>query len=168
MNIVLIGFMGSGKTSVGRLLARKLGSNFVDLDERIEEASGVKIAEIFASGGEGHFRELESRETAGVSVEDGLVISTGGGVVLNQDNIINLKKNGRIVFLRTRPETVLKRIVHDRSRPLLQKDDKEAAVRRLMDERMSLYEEAGDVIIDTDELNKYEVVDLIINMIKEI
>lgn len=147
-NIVLCGFMGCGKTTVGIRLAKERGMIFVDMDAYIEAQAGCSISEIFARDGEAVFRAMESRACQELGSRDDLVISTGGGAVLREDNVKALKANGMIVWLQVSPMCVLARLQDDTTRPLLQRPDKEDAVAALMAEREPLYEAAADLRID--------------------
>ena len=138
-NIVLIGFMGSGKTTIGKSLEEKTDMVFVDTDELIEAYEGCKVSEIFADKGEAYFRRLE-KETLKNLLEstDNKVISTGGGIVTNQENIPLLKQLGKVFYLRIKPETVVERLEGDKTRPLLIGEDKLVKVERFMTDRKEL------------------------------
>ena len=138
-NIVLVGFMGSGKTTVGRLLSEKTGMPLVDMDSMIEERAGKSINAIFAEEGEPHFRALERAMAAELAAGENQIISTGGGIVLNPDNIADFEKTGLVVCLLASAETVLDRVRHDTTRPLLA-GDKEAKIIELLQSRKPLYE----------------------------
>jgi shikimate kinase len=138
-NIVLVGFMGSGKTTVGRLLSERTGMPLVDMDTLIEEQAGKTINEIFAEEGEAHFRDLERRLVQELSARRGLVISTGGGIVLNPDNLADFERTGLVVCLLADADTVLERVRHDTTRPLLA-GDKAAKITALLESRRPLYE----------------------------
>ncbi len=153
-NVVLVGFMGSGKSTVGRLLARQLGFRFVDTDSVIERRAGKPIKAIFADPdeGEGRFRELEERAIAEAARRERQVISTGGGAVTHPGNIGRLRGAGFVVWLDASPATVMERVGESRDRPLLQTPDPEATVRGLLDERRPLYQSAADLRVGTGEL----------------
>ncbi len=157
-NLVLTGFMGAGKSTVGKALAAKLGLRFVDTDEEIERRAGMKIAEIFQKHGEPHFRELERRVVEEVSKLEGCVIVTGGGVVLNKENISNLRKNGVIVYLHAEPEVIYQRLRGDTSRPLLRVDNPLRRIKELMEQRAPYYAN-HDYMVDTSKLSVEEVVE---------
>jgi shikimate kinase len=156
-NIVLIGFMGSGKTSAGRLLARQMGMEFVDMDNVIEERSHKPISAIFAEEGEPHFRKLEKTLVKELSGKQGLVIATGGGVVLDPGNISNFSRTGLVVCLSATPEAILARVGNDTTRPLLASDDKMKKIMALLEARRSLYN-AIPHQVDTTKLTVEEVV----------
>jgi shikimate kinase len=148
-NIVLIGFMGTGKTLVGKKLARRLKMDFVDLDEVIEKENKMKISEIFERYGEKYFRQLETKAVKKISDMNNHVISTGGGVVLKSENVKNLKKNGVIVCLKASPEIILKRIEKEKNRPLLEVKDREKKIKELLKFREVCYKKVADYMIDS-------------------
>ncbi len=160
MNIVLCGMMGSGKTTVARALENIYGFSVVDTDEIIVRRHG-EINAIFRDLGEQAFRDIESQTVKEVSALDGYVISLGGGVVLRRSNVEELKKNGKIFYLRTRAETVIARVKGDSSRPLLQ-GNLEERVHAILKDRSKVYEEAADVVIDTDDKSPEEIADIIV------
>jgi len=139
-NIVLVGFMGTGKSVTGRALARRLGRRFVDLDTLIEEREGMSIPRIFAERGEPEFRRLERALVRELAAQGDLVIAPGGGIVLNPDNIRDFAATGLVVCLRASPEMILSRVGHDANRPLLQTDDKLGRIRELLGKRQALYD----------------------------
>lgn len=162
-NIVLIGFMGSGKTTVGKALEAKTGRKFMDTDELIEANEGCKISDIFADKGEEYFRKLENDTLKRLLDEsEARIISTGGGIVVNSVNIPLLRRIGKVVYLRIKPETVIKRLEGDKSRPLLMGEDKLLKVERLLAYRKELYEVAADKIIDADRILADEIADKIL------
>ena len=161
-NIALIGFMGTGKTAVGRLLAEKLGREFIELDVLIEQRAGKTIPEIFEQEGEIVFRELEIEATRVAAEKENAVIACGGGVVLNQINIDRLRKHSVIVYLTASTAAILKRTSPDKNeRPLLAAGDKAAKVEALLKFREPFYERAADITMDTSELEVTEVVEQI-------
>lgn len=164
-NIVLTGFMGTGKTEVGRLLARKLGYKFIDADSVIEEDQKMPITEIFKRFGEPYFRDIESKVIKRLSEMEGVVISTGGGAVLRQENMDNLRKNGIIICLMASPETIYERTKKDTSRPLLQVENPLQRIKELLDFRRPYYEKA-DIMIDTDGKTPEEVAREILKKVK--
>ena len=167
-SIALIGFMGSGKTVVGKALAGKLDRRFIELDSLIEERAGKSIAEIFQQDGEVAFRELEIEVTKNTAGNKNQVIACGGGIVLNKINIDRLKKDSVIVYLTAAPEVILKRISDDDSRPLLQVTDPAQTIQELLHFRKPFYERAADIKIDTSKLDVSSVVAQIINKVKQI
>lgn len=148
-NIVLVGFMGTGKSVTGKALADQLGYTFVDMDEAIEERTGRKISDIFATEGEAYFRELERELTRELSAQTDLIIATGGGIVLNPANMEDFTRNGMVVCLHTDPDRILQRVAQQQHRPLLEGDTEKAhAIRTLLEKRKPLYD-AIPIAIDT-------------------
>lgn len=156
-NIVLIGFMGTGKSSVGKGLAARLGLTFLDMDAMIEQREGKPISRIFAENGEPHFRALERALTQELAARTGLVIATGGGIVLNPDNPSDFASTGLVVCLQATPETILSRVQHETHRPLLASGDKMTKIRELLAKRQHLYD-AIPHQIDTNDLTVDAVV----------
>jgi shikimate kinase len=160
-NIALIGFMAVGKSAVGRKLARRLKRRFVDLDKAIERSEGMRVRDIFENKGEAYFRDLERQALAHVLQENAQVISTGGGVVLNQDNLRLLKERSLIVCLRADIDTIARRAGGRKLRPLLMGTDKVQRIKELLQQRQGYYAKAH-IDIDTSNLTVDEVVDKII------
>jgi len=148
-NIFLVGMMGAGKTTVGRLIARRLRLRFIDSDHEIERRCGVKIPVIFEIEGEAGFREREAQALAALAVLEGIVLATGGGVVMLPENRRCLAEGGTVVYLRARPEDLYERVRHDRNRPMLAGADPLARLRELHAQRDPLYHEVADLIVDT-------------------
>lgn len=165
-NIILIGFMGTGKTSTGRLLASRLGYSFIDTDYKIEQLAKLTISEMFVQYGEGYFREREAEMIRRVSRYRQAVISTGGGVVLNQENMKYLRNSGVVIALQASVNTILERTSRRQSRPLLENEDRSQAVFGLMESRRALYQKA-DLCIDTSDLTPRQVVEKIIDWLKK-
>ncbi|WP_026666918.1 shikimate dehydrogenase [Butyrivibrio sp. AE2005] len=166
-NIILEGFMGSGKSTVSEILSDKLDLELIDTDEAIEEAEGRKISDIFEQDGEEAFRDMETGLVE-MMVSDHMretVISLGGGLPVREKNRELLKKVGKVVYLRTAPETVYDRLKGDDTRPLLKSEDPLARIKELQDKRGKIYEEAADIIVDTDGKTPAEVADEIISAI---
>lgn len=163
MNIVLLGFMGTGKTSVAKTLAESLKMHFVEMDSVIEEKQGMNINEIFAKKGEPYFRKAESEVVRELCSKDGLVISGGGGVVLNPDNIKELEKNGILICLFAVPEEIYNRVKDEGHRPLLNVEEPLKKIRDLLDYRRPYYNRIP-IQIDTTGKTILEVV----NKIKKI
>jgi len=166
-NIILEGFMGSGKSTVSEIISDKLDLELIDTDEAIEEAEGRKISDIFEQDGEEAFRDMET-ELVEMMVSDHMretVISLGGGLPVREQNRELLKKAGKVVYLRTSPEAVYDRLKGDDTRPLLKSEDPLARIKELQDKRGKIYEEAADIIIDTDGKTPLEVADEIISSI---
>lgn len=154
--VVLVGFMGSGKSSVGRELARRFGAPFVDVDERIESAAGCRIPELFAREGEPAFREREKTALLEVLSVKGCVVATGGGAFADEENRALLRSYAPVVYLEAAVETLLDRLSEDRGRPLLRGGDREEVVRKLLSRRVPGYRTA-DVTVRTDGRTVKEV-----------
>ena len=165
-NIVLIGFMVTGKTAVGRRLARRLKRKFVDTDAEIEKITGKTIAQIFARDGATRFRSEEALLVKKLAPKEGLVISTGGGLVLNPENVRLLRENGIFVALAADPEVIYRRVRRKRNRPLLFKTDLKERIRELLEERKGVYDIA-DLSLDTGLCSIDITVEKIINYLQE-
>jgi shikimate kinase len=153
--------MGTGKTEVGRILSRKLGYILVDADSEIEKEQKMSITEIFKQYSEPKFRDMEADIIKRLSEMKNAVISTGGGAVLRQENMDNLRKNGVVVCLTASPETILKRTISNNDRPLLQVENPLQKIKELLEFRKPYYEKA-DIMIDTEEKSPFEVAEEII------
>lgn len=164
-NIILVGFMGTGKTVVGKALARCLKMKFVDMDGIIEEREGMKIPDIFASKGEPYFREVEKKVARELSLESDLVIAAGGGAVIFKENVKNLKSSGVMICLRAAPEEIFDRIKKHTHRPLLNVRDPKGKISELLAARAAYYAQA-DYEIETTKLSIAEVVKKIEDLIK--
>jgi len=156
-----MGFMGSGKTSVGRCLAKRLGMTFVDMDDIIVKREGKPIPRIFAEEGEPYFRQAERRLVCELAAGDGQIIGTGGGIVLDPDNIADFSRTGLVVCLQATPQTIFDRVAHDTNRPLLAGGDKMCRIREILDARRELYDSVP-CRIDTDDLSIEQVVERVI------
>lgn len=150
-NIYLIGPMGAGKSTVGRHLARMLDKRFLDCDRELEERTGARIAIIFELEGEPGFRKRERALLEELSDEEGLVLATGGGVVLDRANRELLSRRGFNVYLNAPLDLLVSRTSRDRQRPLLQTEDRAARIKALVDERDPLYREVADMIVTSDK-----------------
>ena len=161
-SVVLIGFMGSGKTTVGKELS-KSGLEFLDTDAYIEECEKMSISDIFAKKGEAYFRQAETKALESLLKKTKpLVLSCGGGMPLREENRVLLKKLGTVVYLRVKPETVIARLHGDTTRPLLQGEDSEKKVHTLMKEREERYTAGADYILDVDQKTPGELVNEIL------
>lgn len=165
-NIVLIGFMGTGKTSIGRLLANRLGRPFIDSDKKIEHECGMAIRDIFATYGQAFFREKEKNVIAKIARYKNSVIATGGGVVLNPENVSRLRSNGVLITLTASLEVIVERTARRSNRPLLEQADRVKTIAKLLQERAGLYDQ-GDFIIDTDHNTPQQVVDAILVFLRQ-
>ena len=157
-NIFLVGLMGSGKTTIGRALAKKLNKRFVDADHEIEARTGATIPLIFEIEGEASFRQREADVIRDLTAEEGLVLATGGGAIINAQNRAFLKSRGTVIYLRASVASILQRTSHDKSRPLLQTADPKARIEELARERGPFYEEVAHIIIETGRPNVQSVV----------
>ena len=160
-NIILVGFMGTGKSATGRRLAKRLGRRFVDMDAVIEKRSGRTIPEIFARDGEPRFRELERALVRELAGQRDLVIAAGGGVVLNPENVRDFEQTGFVVCLTAPAEIILRRVGHLQNRPLLEGGDKEQRLRDLLEKRRPLYEAIARRV-ETADLSPDEVAERIL------
>lgn len=163
-NIILTGFMATGKSSVGPRLASRLGCAFVDLDTWIEAEAGMSVPQIFASQGEGAFRELEASMVERVASRTGCVIATGGGAIVNARNLEVLKRSGVLIALTADPETILSRLGGGEDRPMLRGGDSQERIRLLLEERASAYAQA-DLTVDTSDRTVDEVVDHLVALL---
>ncbi|MDD3375410.1 MAG: shikimate kinase [Candidatus Omnitrophica bacterium] len=163
-NIALVGFMGSGKSTVAKLLAEKSGRKLVSTDELIIDRERMEITDIFSIKGEKYFRNVEEDVVFEVSRGEGLVIDCGGGVVLREQNINNLRYNGTIVYLKTSSQAIYRRIKDQSHRPLLNVENPKVKIAELLIERASFYEKA-DLTVDTDGKSVEKVVEEIIKAI---
>ncbi|ACD66168.1 MAG TPA: shikimate kinase [Sulfurihydrogenibium sp.] len=162
-NIYLVGFMGSGKSTVGKILAEKLNMKFVDIDKLIEEKEGMKIKDIFEQKGESYFRELERKQIEAIVNQEGLVVSTGGGLGANLNNMNLMKKNGDVVWLDVSLNTVLDRLKNDQDRPLLKQPIEK--IKQLFEERKNVYRLAN-IRINADKKTPSQIVEEILTKIK--
>jgi len=162
---VLVGLMGAGKSTVGRILARRLGRPFVDTDAMVEDGEDMTIAEVFSTLGEPAFRMLEADAVRDAVASPLLsVIAVGGGAVVDATNRERLKEGGHVVWLRARPETLAARVGDGAGRPLLVTSPV-VALTRLATERAAAYEEVADVVVDVDELTAAEVSDRVVEVL---
>ena len=164
MRIILIGFMGVGKTTIGKIIAKKLKLNFVDMDNYIEKREGKSISKIFEEYGEQHFRELESESLKDLIKSDNIVISTGGGIVTTKENSEILKKEKIVIFLDGNTQTILNHLSKEiDKRPLLSNSKNvEYTISNLLNQRYEKYNSICDIKIDINEKNIEEVVSQIL------
>jgi shikimate kinase len=156
-NLILIGFMGCGKSSVGRRLAALTGHRFVDTDEMVVQSEGQAISEIFAAKGEDYFRDAEERTLGNLVGVCGIVLSTGGGAILRESNRTLLKKIGIVAWLDKDPDLLFERASRSGKRPLLQTGDPRASFDQLLNSRLPLYKEAADIRLDVGAMSIEEV-----------
>ncbi|MCR5559913.1 MAG: shikimate kinase [Schwartzia sp.] len=167
-NVVLIGFMGTGKSSTGKVLAARLGFSFIDMDTYIETKENRKIPEIFATDGEAYFRSAEREAVKELSERRHIVIATGGGTLKSEENRQILRENGVVVCLTADVDTILERTRRPGVRPVLDgKDDgdRRAAICSLLEERKEMYSQA-DLFVDTSERSPLQIVDEIVHYLK--
>ncbi|MDD5617827.1 MAG: shikimate kinase [Candidatus Omnitrophica bacterium] len=164
-NIYIVGFMGTGKTSVGKELARRLERDFSDLDDLIEEKEKMVIAEIFKQKGEPYFRKIEKEAVKKVSSKEDLVVSCGGGAVVDAENLVILKKSGIVICLKADADTIIKRTKASLKRPLLNVENPRERIEKLLKEREPFYSQS-DYVIDTTDINIKQAVDKIIKIIE--
>ena len=162
-NIVLIGFMGTGKTSIGKMLASKLGCAFVDLDHKIEADNNMTIPEIFQKYGEAHFRKLEKQAVKETTERRGIVIATGGGTIKDTDNMRLLKESGVVICQTADVDEIQSRTESKGDRPVLDAKDKaqgdrRAAIEKLLEERRVFYDQA-DYKVDTTDWSPMQIID---------
>jgi shikimate kinase len=162
LRIILVGLPGSGKTTIGRQLARRLGVPFVDSDHVIEERLGCSIREFFAREGEDSFRDVEEQVLDDLSQHHEGVMATGGGSCLRPNNRQRLHERGHVIYLRSTPEDVYRRVKHDTARPLLQVDDPMGRLRNLYETRDALYRETAHFVIETGRPSVSTLVNMIL------
>jgi shikimate kinase len=164
-NIFLVGFMGAGKSTIARELQKRLGMNLVEMDARIVEEQGMSINDIFAQYGENHFRDIESQLILTIGDEGNTVVSCGGGVVLRPQNTEYMKKSGKVVYLKTSPETIFERVRHSTDRPILNGNMNVEYIAGLLEKRRPLYEGAADLTVVTDNRSCEEICSEIIQLL---
>jgi len=163
-NIYLIGFMATGKTAVGKFLARRLKKQFIDLDGRIEEKEGMRIVDIFAKKGEAYFRQAEKQAVKEIALLSDCIVACGGGVVIDPDNVVLLKKSGTLICLTADVATIIARSSGTKQRPLLNVGNPQEKILELLEKRKAFYKQA-DYEIDTSPCSVEDVAEKIINII---
>lgn len=166
-HVFLVGFMGAGKSTVGRIVAKRLGRPFMDLDAEIARRSGRTVAEIFASEGEEGFRVAEAEALASIADEPPSVVACGGGVVLVTENRHRLKEMGHAVYLRVSAEEAIARIGDTSGRPLLEREDATAMASQLLKARETLYRAISDIVVDTTGRTPDEVAEEVVAQVRE-
>ncbi|MBQ7148049.1 MAG: shikimate kinase [Pseudobutyrivibrio sp.] len=149
-NIFLIGFMGTGKSTIANSLKRKYDMQVVDMDSEIEKNQGKAISEIFAEEGEEYFRDLETQLVMDLQRRDNVVVSCGGGAVLREKNVQEMRKSGKIILLQATPETILERVKNSHNRPLLEGNKNIDFIKELMSKREDKYNSAADIVVSVD------------------
>lgn len=167
-NLILVGPMGAGKSTIGRLLAAELSRDFLDSDHEIQARCGADIPWIFDVEGEAGFRQREEHMIAELSEREGVVIATGGGAVLRENNRRRLRERGSVIYLFTTVEQQLKRVAKDRNRPLLQRPDREQVLREMFDLRDPLYRATADIVVRTDRRSPRAVVNEIVRRVQRL
>lgn len=167
-NIVLIGMMGTFKTTAGKLVAKKLGVKFLDTDKILASRFKMGIDKYFKKFGEQSFREQENKLCQELMDEQDAVISTGGGIIKNPQNIEALKKNGIIICLMASPNQIYNRIKNSRTRPLLKTPDPLSRIKEILAEREQIYRDCADTVINNDYMSGNQTADLILKYIKEV
>ena len=156
-NIVLIGFMGAGKSTISDYLSTMFAMEVVEMDQLIAEREGMSISDIFETYGEEYFRELETNLLIEMQSQSNVVVSCGGGVPMRERNVVEMKKNGRVVLLTAKPETILERVKDNHDRPLLENNKTVPFIADLMEKRRAKYEAAADIVIETDGKSELEI-----------
>ncbi len=167
-NLILVGPMGAGKSTIGRLLAAELSRDFYDTDHEIQARCGADIPWIFDVEGEAGFRQREEQMIEELTELDGVVIATGGGAVLREENRRRLRERGTVIYLFTTVDQQLKRVAKDRNRPLLQRPDREQVLREMFDLRDPLYRATADVVVRTDRRSPRAVVNDIVRRVQRL
>lgn len=165
-NIYLVGPMGAGKSTIGRMLAKELGLPFYDSDHEVEERTGANIPWIFDVEGEDGFRQRERQVIRELCEERGIVLATGGGAVTQEENRRHLGTNGFVVFLKASVSVQLERTAKDKKRPLLQRPDRQAVLGKLLAEREPLYMSLADLVLDTEQYSPKSLINEIIEAVE--
>lgn len=166
-NIFIIGFMGSGKTTISHCLSNICAMEEVEMDSLIAKREGMSIPEIFDTHGEAYFRGLETSLLAEIQAKSNVVVSCGGGTPMREENVEKMKESGNIVLLTAEPETIYERVKNSHDRPLLENNKNVPYIAELMEQRREKYEAAADLIVVTDKKSKYEVCEEIIEKLLE-
>lgn len=165
-NVFLVGFMGSGKSTIARCMAKNYGLDMIDMDQLIVEREGMCIPDIFAQKGEPYFRVAETNLLIELKEQQDKVVSCGGGVVLRDENVQAMRQSGQVVLLNAKPETILERVKDDDNRPLLRGNKNVQFIRDMMEKRQPKYEEAADFVVHTDGKSADEICKEIMSKVK--
>ena len=165
-NIVLIGFMGAGKSTISDFLKNVFAMDVVEMDQIIAERQGMSISDIFETYGEQYFRDLETNLLIEMQSHSNVVISCGGGTPMRECNVVEMKKNGRVVLLTAKPETILDRVKDNHDRPLIENNKTVPFIADLMEKRRAKYEAAADIIIETDGKNELEICEELVHRLR--
>lgn len=166
-NIVLIGFMGTGKTTVSELLSQNEKMEMIEMDQYIAKQEQMSIPQIFEQKGEEYFRNLETKLLIDLQETKNLIISCGGGVPLRECNVVEMKKNGKVVLLTATPETIYERVKNDENRPVLKGRKNAEGIKQLLEERREKYEKAADITVSTDHKTVQEICEEIMNKVND-
>ena len=166
-NIFLIGFMGAGKSTISDYLKNVLAMDVVEMDQCIVERQGMSISDIFETYGEEYFRELETNLLIEMQSRSNVVVSCGGGVPMRERNVVEMKKNGRVVLLTAKPETILERVKDNHDRPLLENNKNVSFIADLLEKRRAKYEAAADIVVETDGKSELEICEELIHRLRE-
>ena len=166
-NIFLIGFMGAGKSTVSDYLNRAYGMDVVEMDRIIAQRQGMSISDIFENYGEQYFRDLETNLLIEMQSRTNVVISCGGGTPMRECNVVEMKKNGRVVLLTAKPETILDRVKDSHDRPLIENNKTVPFIAELMEKRREKYEAAADIVIETDGKDELQICEELIHRLRQ-
>ena len=166
-NIFLIGFMGAGKSTISDYLKNALAMDVVEMDQCIVERQGMSISDVFETYGEEYFRELETNLLIEMQSRSNVVVSCGGGVPMRERNVAEMKKNGRVVLLTAKPETILERVKDNHDRPLLENNKNVSFIADLLEKRRAKYEAAADIVVETDGKSELEICEELIHRLRE-
>lgn len=165
-NIVLIGFMGAGKSTISEFLKTAFAMDVIEMDQIIAEREGMSISDIFEVYGEQYFRDLETNLLIEMQSRTNVVISCGGGTPMRECNVVEMKKNGRVVLLTAKPETILDRVKDNHDRPLIENNKTVPFITDLMEKRRAKYEAAADIIIETDGKSELEICEELVHRLR--
>ena len=166
-NIVLIGFMGAGKSTISEFLKTAFAMDVIEMDQIIAEREGLSISDIFEVYGEQYFRDLETNLLIEMQSRTNVVISCGGGTPMRECNVVEMKKNGRVVLLTAKPETILDRVKDSHDRPLIENNKTVSFIAELMEKRREKYEAAADIVIETDGKDELQICEELIHRLRQ-
>ena len=166
-NIVLIGFMGAGKSTISEFLKTAFAMDVIEMDQIIAEREGMSISDIFEVYGEQYFRDLETNLLIEMQSRTNVVISCGGGTPMRECNVVEMKKNGRVVLLTAKPETILDRVKDSHERPLIENNKTVSFIAELMEKRREKYEAAADIVIETDGKAELQICEELIHRLRQ-
>ena len=166
-NIVLIGFMGAGKSTISEFLKTAFAMDVIEMDQIIAEREGMRLSDIFEVYGEQYFRDLETNLLIEMQSRTNVVISCGGGTPMRECNVVEMKKNGRVVLLTAKPETILDRVKDSHDRPLIENNKTVPFIAELMEKRREKYEAAADIVIETDGKDELQICEELIHRLRQ-